>query len=249
MKRVLKMLTFIIAICLVFSACSIITDVNDSRNDDDIYSDNKFNDEVNDNETNGNNGTVVNGLPEIRLTEEMTKDEIIKALSECKNYKLSYTLSYPDQYAVINYHITESGYYMDFYAGTSVNDISFQSLSCHLIENLHVYTLIYDLTDLDANEGLFTAFVGDNDADISISAYDQLWEFLNEEEWGEPEVKDGKIIFNIESASTGEMCQYVFHDFNSTIFNVEEYFPDYKSLDVGEYECTIDWEYVKELVQ
>ncbi len=262
MKKSLKVLIFIITICVMFymlSACSIIgstNDTNDGVNDDNgiTNGDNVSGDNNNANDTNDNSNSsgTVNGLPKITLTEGMTKDEIKLALSECKNYKLSYPLVYPDEYAEINYRFAENGFYMDCYTGTNEKNTVFNSLECRFYDGAYGYDLIYFLPQLDSKEWEYSYSVSEANEEL-IESYSKplstLWSFLDVEDVEyELVVKDGKIIFYMKGDATGEVYPYVFYDFNNTLLNVDHYFSDYKSLEIGEYEGTINSDYVKKLV-
>lgn len=235
MKKFLKIIATIISICIIccaLSACTIIN--NNNHNDDGTNSDNNASD--NDNGSSGNSGTV-NGLPKITLTEGMTKEEIKTALSECKNYKMyCYPSSTEENYLI--YHFVENGY-----STTEYEDNTLQSVFSGFYEALHGYELRYNL-DSDTNEGkyYFQVYNVDDEAhgyDVLESLYSDL------ENFDKAEVKDEKIIFQ----DYDDDDLYVISDFNNTVVNFEHYFPDYKSLEVGEGGTTIDWEYVKSLVQ
>lgn len=236
MKKFLKIIATIISICIMccaLSACTIINNTN--HNDDGTNSDNNASD--NDNGSNGNSGTV-NGLPKITLTEGMTKEEIKTALSECKNYKLCYYTTSINEGNYIG-HFVENGFCI-----TGYKDNELQYVNSEFYEDSHEYSFLYHIDDSDNNEGYYSFDVEDLDDKPFDFAIKHLDSFLN---FDKVKVKDGKIFSHFHDDYDDGL--YIISDFNNTVVNFEHYFPGYKSLEVGEGRTTIDWEYVKGLVQ
>lgn len=254
MKRFLKIIILILTICItisVFSSCSILASGN-NKSDGDTNSENNGDVGNNDNGEDNNNSTV-NGLPEIKLTEGMSIDEIKMALKECSNYKMSMSINTGDQYDFYNYKSTENCIYLETYEGPNADDTKLVAVNYRFYNDVYEYDLIYYSGDFSGEIATKWKYQYDvtilDDETKELYNFISMWGYLlddyqeDPDNFGELEVKDGKLII-----FDGRVA-YTFYDFNKTQVDYEHYFPDYKSLEVGNYEGTIGGEYVKGLVQ
>lgn len=234
MKRYFKILTLFLIICVavyMLSACSIIGNMDGNHNDDGQIDNNSNNDDKN----NSNNSNTVNGLPEITLTEGMSWDEVKNALADVTNY--TYTLTQED--TVSYFWLSDNGFLRVVYYKNNI-----YGKAAHVYENDLYYTL---LTIDNRYQYKVEQENNENQIDKEDLMLNVAIESLENAHGFSYEINNGQLIITTEdyeehgenygSKYTGG--KYVFYNFNNTIVNVEEYFPDYKSLEIGEYEGII----------
>lgn len=224
MKKCIKALTFIIAICILlcaFSACSILNMFDKNPNDGKT-----------DNSGNDNGNETVNGLPKITLTEGMTVEEIKATLADVKNYTLRVNTTSDENETLQQIsRYCENGF---IYSYTENGKCT--GKLAEFITEKYFYEFVHH-TDSENNTDEYkysVKLLDDVDAKDFLKYYEPKVALNGMfEDSNSYSIVNGQLIF--EEANSDESVSYIFYNFNNTVLNIEEYFPDYKSLEVGEY--------------